>query len=70
VVAQQPMLDEIVIEELDLGPYPPRFAGVKVYDTKDDEVIMEAPVQWGSSAKVRVARVRGARGAAAHPGGV
>ena len=53
VVAQQPMLDEIVIEELDLGPHPMRLAGLKVYDTKDDEVIMEAPVQWGSSVKVR-----------------
>jgi hypothetical protein len=52
LVANQPMLDEIVIQELDLGPLPLRLAGIKVYDTKDDEVIMEAPVQWGSAVKV------------------
>jgi hypothetical protein len=26
---------------------------VKVYNTKDDEVIMECPIQWGSLLKVR-----------------
>ena len=56
VVAQQPMLDEIIIEELDLGDFPLRLAGLKVYDTKDDEVIIEAPVQWGSAVKVRAQR--------------
>lgn len=52
LVANQPMLDEIVVQELDLGPLPLRLAGIKVYDTKDDEVILEAPVQWGSAVKV------------------
>jgi hypothetical protein len=52
IVANQPMLDEIVIQELDLGHLPMRFAGLKVYDTKDDEVILETPVQWGSAVKV------------------
>jgi hypothetical protein len=53
LVANQPMLDEIVVQELDLGPLPLRLAGIKVYDTKDDEVILEAPVQWGSAVKVQ-----------------
>ena len=55
-MAQQPLLDEIVVEELDLGEFPLRLAGLKVYDTKDDEVILEAPVQWGSAVKVRAAQ--------------
>lgn len=52
VVAKQPMLDAIRVEELDLGELPLRLAGLKVYDTKDDEVIIEAPIQWGSAIKV------------------
>eukprot|EP00892_Ulva_mutabilis_P003246 jgi/Ulvmu1/1293/UM011_0017.1 len=55
VVAQQPLLDAVRVEELDLGPLPMRLAGLKVYDTKDDEVIIEAPIQWGSAIKVHVA---------------
>lgn len=51
-MAQQPMLDAIRVEELDLGALPLRLAGLKVYDTKDDEVILEAPIQWGSAIKV------------------
>lgn len=60
VVANQPLLDEIVIQELDLGQFPPRLAGVKVYDTKDDEVILEAPLQWGSAVKARLRATHGA----------
>lgn len=52
VVAKQPILDAIVVDQLDLGPAPLRLAGVKVYNTKDDEVIMECPIQWGSLMKV------------------
>ena len=46
------MMDAIRVEELDLGDLPLRLAGLKVYDTKDDEVIIEAPIQWGSAIKV------------------
>lgn len=53
VVAKQPTLDAIVVDQLDLGEAPLRLAGVKVYNTKDDEVIMECPIQWGSLLKVR-----------------
>lgn len=53
VVAKQPTLDAIVVDQLDLGETPLRLAGIKVYNTKDDEVIMECPIQWGSLMKVR-----------------
>ena len=52
-MAKQPVLDAIVVDQLDLGEAPLRLAGVKVYNTKDDEVIMECPIQWGSLMKVR-----------------
>ncbi len=32
---------------------PIRIGGIKTYDTGEDEVIMEAPVLWGSNAQVR-----------------
>ena len=62
LVDNQPLLDEIVIQELDLGHLPLRLAGLKVYDTKDDEVILEAPIQWGSAVKVRCAAALRCRG--------
>lgn len=51
IVAGQPMLDAISIDLLDLGTMPLKLGGVKVYDTRDDEVILEAPIMWGSDAK-------------------
>lgn len=46
-------MDSIKIENLDLGNNPLKVGGFKTYETQEDEVIMEAPLQWGSNAKVR-----------------
>lgn len=39
-------------KRFDLGDIPLRIGGIKNYDTGDDEVILEAPLLWGSSAQV------------------
>lgn len=30
-----------------------KLGGIKTYETREDEVIIEAPVLWGSNADVR-----------------
>lgn len=52
---QSKLLDSIEIEVLDLGTKPLRIGGIKTYETKDDEVIVEAPILWGSDCRVGVA---------------
>jgi len=43
------------LERLDLGPTPPRLEGVKAYErTREDEVMLEAPVVWVSGLSVRL----------------
>jgi len=41
------LLSAITIEKMKLG-------GIKTYETREDEVIIEAPVLWGSNADIRV----------------
>eukprot|EP00803_Ostreobium_quekettii_P010414 evm.model.scf_2737EXC.1 EVM.evm.TU.scf_2737EXC.1 scf_2737EXC:263-9582(+) len=54
-----PLVDSIDIEKMDLGNHPMKIGGFKTYETREDEVIMEAPLLWGSSAHIRVsARIR------------
>ncbi len=36
----------------DLGDHPPRVSGIKVYQSDDDEAILELPMMWGASAQV------------------
>lgn len=56
---QYPFIEAIDIELIDFGTKPMRVAGVKVYNSVDDEVIMETPLCWGSNARVRVStRIR------------
>lgn len=62
----EPLLEQVVrekgkgyltalkLELLDCGAVPVRLDGIKTYDTKEDELIIEAPVVWGSQLKVRV----------------
>lgn len=47
-------LESIEIEHMDLGSKPLQIGGIKTYETKDDEVIIEAPILWGSNARVRI----------------
>lgn len=49
------VLEAIDMECLDLGTRPIRIGGIKVYETNEDEVILEAPILWGSNAKIRIA---------------
>ena len=49
---QVKILSSITIDKVDLGKRPMKLGGIKAYETREDEVIMEAPVLWGSSADV------------------
>ncbi|CAD7700524.1 unnamed protein product [Ostreobium quekettii] len=52
-------VDSIDIERMDLGSKPLKIGGFKTYETREDEVIMEAPLLWGSNANIRVsARIK------------
>jgi len=45
------------LDGLDLGASPPRLEGVKAYErTREDEIMLEAPVVWVSGLSVRIAR--------------
>lgn len=52
-VLKSKSLDSIEIEHMDLGKKPLQIGGIKTYETRDDEVIIEAPILWGSDARVR-----------------
>ena len=56
---QYPFVEAIDIELIDFGTKPLHVGGLKVFNSHDDEVIMECPLFWGSNARVRAsARVR------------
>lgn len=46
-------MNAIDIELIDFGTKPIRVGGMKVYTSRDDEVIMESSLYWGSNARVR-----------------
>eukprot|EP00210_Caulerpa_lentillifera_P009648 g9204.t1 len=48
------VLHAIDIEHINLGDHPMKLGGIKTYETREDEVIIEAPVLWGSNAQIRV----------------
>jgi hypothetical protein len=48
------ILESIDLEVIDLGEAPVRLGGMKVYDTREDNLIMEAPLIFGSGLRVRV----------------
>lgn len=53
------LVDSIDIENMDLGNKPLKLGGFKTYETREDEVIMEAPLLWGSNSDIRVsARIK------------
>mmetsp|Transcript_9432 Transcript_9432/g.22710 ORF Transcript_9432/g.22710 Transcript_9432/m.22710 type:complete len:583 (-) Transcript_9432:189-1937(-) len=53
------VLEALDVECFDLGDRPIRIGGIKVYETNEDEVIIEAPILWGSNSTIRIAaRVR------------
>ena len=65
---QYPFIEAVDIELIDFGTKPLRVGGIKVYDTTDDEVIMETAVVWGSNARVRAsARHQDQRMVLLHP---
>ena len=56
---QYPFIQAVDIEAIDLGEQPPAIGGAKTYTSSADEAILEAPLMWGSSARVRVsARIK------------
>lgn len=48
------ILESVDIEKLELGDSPVRIGGLKVYDTQEDNLIMETPIMFGSKMIVRV----------------
>ncbi|KAK9809105.1 hypothetical protein WJX72_009433 [[Myrmecia] bisecta] len=54
VYKQFPFIELISIETLDLGTRPIRVGGVKMYESKEEEVKMEVAAIWGSNARIRV----------------
>ena len=48
-------LDSISFEELSLGSLPPTVCGIKVYDTADNEMILEPVLKWAGNPNVLVA---------------
>ncbi len=46
-------LEDIALEKFDFGDSPLRVAGLKRYNTSQDEVILDMPVQWGSQVDIR-----------------
>ncbi len=52
-VLQYSWLTNVFLHRIDLGTFPMQIAGFKIYQTADDEVILEAAIQWGSNANVK-----------------
>ena len=48
-------LESITFEELSLGSLPPTICGIKVYDTADNEMILEPVLKWAGNPNVLVA---------------
>ncbi|GAQ88647.1 C2 domain containing protein [Klebsormidium nitens] len=47
-------ITKIEIEELSLGDFPATLEGAKVFDTVDDEMIVETTLKWASNGRARV----------------
>lgn len=52
-LVQYSWLTAVFIHRIDLGTFPMQIAGFKIYQTADDEVILECAVQWGSNANAK-----------------
>lgn len=48
-------LDSIELEQLTLGSLPPTFVGIKVYDTKEKEMIIEPSLKFAGNPNIIVA---------------
>lgn len=53
-MAPMGILESVDIEKLDLGESPLLIGGLKVYDTREDNLIIETPIMFGSKLVVRV----------------
>lgn len=45
-------IQEIEFEELNLGTLPPTFHGMKVYDTNENELVMEPAMKWAGNPNI------------------
>eukprot|EP00884_Botryococcus_braunii_P012218 jgi/Botrbrau1/20998/Bobra.0144s0016.1 len=56
VIKKVPMglLQAIDIENLDLGSHPPMVTGIKTYDQKADDAVLEMNLEWGSDMHVKI----------------
>ncbi|KAK9864981.1 hypothetical protein WJX84_009997 [Apatococcus fuscideae] len=50
---QYSWLTAVFLHRIDLGTFPMAIAGFKIYQTADDEVILESAIQWGSNANAK-----------------
>ncbi|GJP52692.1 hypothetical protein CLOM_g11785 [Closterium sp. NIES-68] len=48
-------LETLEFQELDLGTIPPAVIGIKSFDTKDDEVILQVALRWAANPNITVA---------------
>eukprot|EP00850_Spirogloea_muscicola_P010509 SM000062S19895 [mRNA] locus=s62:215277:219252:+ [translate_table: standard] len=48
-------IESIEFEEMTLGSLPPVFTGIKVYDTADNEMILEPILKWAGNPNIVVA---------------
>ncbi|KAJ0505269.1 putative C2 domain, synaptotagmin-like mitochondrial-lipid-binding domain, C2 domain superfamily [Helianthus annuus] len=48
-------IEAITFETLSLGTLPPTFQGVKVYETNENELVMESPIKWAGNPNIVIA---------------
>ncbi|XP_076937512.1 synaptotagmin-3-like [Bidens hawaiensis] len=49
------LIEAITFETLSLGTLPPTFQGVKVYETNENEIVMESPIKWAGNPNIVIA---------------
>lgn len=53
------IVEAVNLDVLDLGKHPLKLSAMKTYPSGEEQIIMEAPVSWGSSLKVRLCSCTG-----------
>ncbi|KAI7736750.1 hypothetical protein M8C21_014394, partial [Ambrosia artemisiifolia] len=48
-------IEAITFETLNFGTLPPTFQGVKVYETNENELVMESPIKWAGNPNIVIA---------------
>ncbi|KAI3695909.1 hypothetical protein L1987_78913 [Smallanthus sonchifolius] len=45
-------IEAITFETLSLGTLPPTFQGIKVYETNENQLVMESPIKWAGNPNI------------------